>query len=108
VAPGTTAIGEVGLLGELRSVGGLDRRLREVARLGFRRAIVPRGLRSERGLDVAGLEVIVVGTLRDAVERALADDGAERGEAPSGDTRLTARAEPTVGSGARPDRRGSR
>ena len=36
------AIGEVGLLGELRSVPGLDRRLREAARLGFSRAIVPR------------------------------------------------------------------
>ena len=42
VVPGTVAIGEVGLLGELRAVGGLDRRLREAARLGFARAIVPR------------------------------------------------------------------
>ena len=41
LVPGTVAIGEVGLLGELRSVGGLDRRLREAARLGFTRAIVP-------------------------------------------------------------------
>ncbi len=31
----TVAIGEVGLLGELRSVTGLERRLREAARLGF-------------------------------------------------------------------------
>ena len=35
VAPGTVAIGEVGLLGELRAVAGLERRLREAARLGF-------------------------------------------------------------------------
>src|SRR5205814_10070039 len=41
VRPGTIAVGEVGLLGELRSVGGLDRRLREAARLGFTRAIGP-------------------------------------------------------------------
>lgn len=34
--------GEVGLGGELRSVGGLERRLAEAARLGFRRAVVPR------------------------------------------------------------------
>src|SRR4029079_791732 len=45
VAPDTVAIGEVVLLGELRTVSGLDRRLREAARLGFRRAIVPRGAR---------------------------------------------------------------
>ena len=37
----TVAIGEVGLAGELRSVAGLERRLAEAARLGFRRAIIP-------------------------------------------------------------------
>ena len=42
VAAGTVVIGEVGLLGELRGVAGLERRLREAARLGFGRAIVPR------------------------------------------------------------------
>ena len=42
VPAGTVAIGEVGLLGELRGVPGLERRLREAARLGFRSAIVPR------------------------------------------------------------------
>ena len=35
-------IGEVGLAGELRSVGQMELRLREAAKLGFRRAIVPR------------------------------------------------------------------
>ena len=43
--PGTVALGEVGLLGELRAVAGLERRLREAARLGFERAIVPRRAR---------------------------------------------------------------
>lgn len=79
VVPGTVAIGEVGLLGELRSVGGLDRRLREAARLGFTRAIVPR----PRGRDlpvIAGLEIVVVGTLGDAVRAALT-------EAPTGGDR---------------------
>jgi len=35
------ACGEVGLAGELRQVGRLDRRLAEAARLGFRRVLVP-------------------------------------------------------------------
>ena len=48
VQVGTVAIGEVGLLGELRAVSGLERRLREAARLGFGRAIVPGGGRGER------------------------------------------------------------
>ena len=37
----TLACGEVSLMGELRPVPGLERRLREAARLGFRRALVP-------------------------------------------------------------------
>ena len=69
--PGTVAIGEVGLLGELRSVGGLERRLREAARLGFSRAIVPRAGRGAPAPEIDGLEVVAVGTLREALERAL-------------------------------------
>jgi DNA repair protein RadA/Sms len=71
VRSGTVAIGEVGLLGELRSVSGLERRLREAARLGFNRAIVPSGGRGERSPAVPGMEIEAVGTLRDAVEAAL-------------------------------------
>jgi DNA repair protein RadA/Sms len=73
VVTGTVAIGEVGLLGELRAVGGLDRRLREAARLGFTRALVPR----PRGREVPvipGMELVVVGTLADAVRAALAGE----------------------------------
>jgi DNA repair protein RadA/Sms len=43
LAPGTIAIGEVGLAGEVRLVAGIGRRLAEAARLGFRQAIVPAG-----------------------------------------------------------------
>jgi DNA repair protein RadA/Sms len=40
--PGTTvALGEVGLSGEVRRVGGVGRRLAEAARLGFTAALVP-------------------------------------------------------------------
>ncbi|MEZ4597144.1 MAG: S16 family serine protease [Chloroflexota bacterium] len=41
IDPGVVACGEVTLLGGLRPVRGLERRLREAARLGFRRAVVP-------------------------------------------------------------------
>ena len=71
VQPGTVAIGEVGLLGELRSVSGLERRLKEAARLGFSRAIVPRASRGGQSPQVEGMEVIAVASLREAVERAL-------------------------------------
>jgi DNA repair protein RadA/Sms len=66
IEPGTVAIGEVGLLGELRSVSGLERRLREAARLGFVRAIVPSGGRG-RPVSVTGLEIVAVGSLREAI-----------------------------------------
>jgi len=75
VAPGTVAAGEVGLLGELRGIGGLERRLREAARLGFRRAIVPRPGRGTPLPAVAGLEVVAVATARDAIAAGL-EDGA--------------------------------
>src|SRR5437773_5443760 len=79
---GTIAVGEVGLLGELRPVSGLDRRLREAARLGFERAIVPAGGRA--GAGVEGSRAVRVATLRDAVRAAVMpgdrspDDAGER------------------------------
>ncbi|HEU0244192.1 MAG TPA: DNA repair protein RadA [Candidatus Limnocylindrales bacterium] len=81
VVPGTVAIGEVGLLGELRTVGGLDRRLREASRLGFTRALVPRP-RGRAVPAIAGLEVVVVGTLGDAVRAALGDSTTSGGRRP--------------------------
>jgi len=77
VRPGTIAFGEVGLLGELRAVGGTERRLREGARLGFVRAIVPR----TRGASpaVADLEVVPVATVREALVAALEPGAGGRG-----------------------------
>ena len=66
-------------------LGGLERRLREAARLGFGRAIVPRHASSSAlatGLpSVDGLEVVAVATLRDAIAAALAERPAPRGDA---------------------------
>jgi DNA repair protein RadA/Sms len=78
IHPGTVACGEVTLLGGLRPVRGLERRLREAARLGFRRAIVPTGEETERmGGGLAGpagtLEVLAVPTLRDALAAVASD-----------------------------------
>ncbi|MEZ0239853.1 MAG: DNA repair protein RadA [Chloroflexota bacterium] len=70
IAPGTVAVGEVGLLGELRTVGGIERRLREAARLGFRRAVIPSTSRG-RPPSVPGLEITAVASLREAIAAAL-------------------------------------
>ncbi len=73
IAAGTVVIGEVGLLGELRGVTGLERRLREAARLGFDRAIVPRAGRDRSTPDIPGVRIVVAATLREAVEQALSE-----------------------------------
>jgi DNA repair protein RadA/Sms len=73
VRSGTIAIGEVGLLGELRAVNGLERRVREAVRLGFGRAIVPASGHGSKPVDVAGAEVIAVSTLREALSAAVGE-----------------------------------
>jgi DNA repair protein RadA/Sms len=69
---GLAAIGEVGLAGEVRRVSGVQRRLAEAERMGFRRAIVPAGSgglpRSERADGQPALiEVKEVETVREAI-----------------------------------------
>lgn len=66
-------MGEVGLSGELRSVGQLGRRLHEAAKLGFTRALAPRSaLQRQHGERLpSSIEVIGVRTLHDALDVAL-------------------------------------
>ncbi|HET9657047.1 MAG TPA: DNA repair protein RadA [Kineosporiaceae bacterium] len=68
LVPGTIAVGEAGLAGEVRSVTGVGRRLAEAARLGFRQAIVPAGTQ-----DAApdGMTVFEAADLRSALRRGL-------------------------------------
>jgi len=64
---GLVAIGEVGLAGEVRPVAGVARRLSEAARLGFTRAIVPKGC--DVG-PIGGLAVLEVSDLVTAMSAA--------------------------------------
>jgi DNA repair protein RadA/Sms len=81
VGGGVVAIGEVGLLGELRAVAGLERRLKDAVRSGFRTAIVPRPSRSMVPVSVEGMDIIEVATLRDAIEAGLSPRSERRGDA---------------------------
>jgi DNA repair protein RadA/Sms len=66
-------IGEVGLAGDIRRVTGTDRRLAEAARLGFKSAMVPPGVKhAPPGLRVSTIEDI--GRLLHGVQR-IADNG---------------------------------
>ncbi len=72
VAADLAIIGEVGLSGELRSVSHLPRRLREAAKLGFKRALVPRNAIRRKGDDIPKeIEAIGARTLTEALETAL-------------------------------------
>lgn len=73
VAADLAILGEVGLSGELRSVGQLPRRLQEAAKLGFGRALVPRSaLRRKSGDGLPeGIEAIGVRTLQEAIDVAV-------------------------------------
>ncbi|MCB0090388.1 MAG: DNA repair protein RadA, partial [Caldilineaceae bacterium] len=66
-------VGEVGLSGELRSVGQLPRRLHEAAKLGFKRALAPRSALRGKGEDALPTSIQVVGvrTLQEALDVAL-------------------------------------
>jgi DNA repair protein RadA/Sms len=72
IDPTTVVAGEVGLSGELRSVGQLELRVREAAKLGFERAVVPRSSIAAN-LRVPGLDVVQASTLREAATLALID-----------------------------------
>ena len=63
-------IGEVGLSGELRMVGQISHRLREAAKLGFKRAVIPHRVRKGEPWP-KGIEVIEARSLRDALSEAL-------------------------------------
>lgn len=58
---GLVVFGEVGLTGEIRPVPSGQERLREAAKHGFKRAIVPKANRPKRGVE--GLEVVAVENL---------------------------------------------
>ena len=70
IANDLVAIGEVGMTGEIRSVSHMNQRLAEVARLGFKKCILPRG--GAEKLDIPeSLTVYRVRNIREAIEVAL-------------------------------------
>lgn len=70
VADDLVAIGEIGLTGEIRSVSHMNQRLAEVARLGFKKCIIP--FKGSEKLEIPEeLTVYKVKNLREAIEIAL-------------------------------------
>jgi DNA repair protein RadA/Sms len=64
IDPKTVVFGEVGLTGEIRGINQMEVRIREAARMGFTRCVLPRT--QLRGLDKAGaIELVRVGHLKE-------------------------------------------
>lgn len=59
------AIGEVGLAGEIRKVTGVQQRVQEAVRLGFKRIMVPVG----SDLRIEGVDIMEVGRLEQAITK---------------------------------------
>ncbi|MDD3947927.1 MAG: DNA repair protein RadA, partial [Anaerolineaceae bacterium] len=66
----TVLIGEIGLSGELRMVGQMQTRLREAAKLGFKRAVVPKRLRKSEPWP-EDIEIVEARSLREAMKATL-------------------------------------
>ncbi len=72
VAADLALVGEVGLSGEVRSVSRLEARIKEAARLGFRKVVIPRSLRRQKPRLPEGVEAVRVRSVREAIDVALA------------------------------------
>ena len=67
IAAGTVVFGEVGLTGEIRGISQTEIRIREAARMGFVRCILPRTL-SREVLPETGMELVRISSLRELTE----------------------------------------
>jgi DNA repair protein RadA/Sms len=65
----TVFIGEVGLGGELRDVGSLDKRIYEAEKLGFKQAVIPAS--GSKNIKTSGLKLTCSANLTDALRVAL-------------------------------------
>jgi DNA repair protein RadA/Sms len=61
----TVLIGEVGLGGEIRGVGHLDKRIQEAEKLGFKKVLVPK---ISKLTKKSGIEIISIANINEAIE----------------------------------------
>ena len=67
IAAGTVVFGEVGLTGEIRGISQTEVRIREAARMGFTRCILPR-TQTRECLPEMQIELIRIGSLKELTE----------------------------------------
>lgn len=65
----TAIVGEIGLSGEIRAVSGIEKRINEAQKLGFKKIIIPAS--NEISEEVKGIEVVKVGRIIEAITRSV-------------------------------------
>lgn len=69
IMPGSAILGEVGLTGEIRSVSQAAMRINEAEKLGFKYCILPKNNCNELEYKKFDIELIPVGTVKEAMEK---------------------------------------
>jgi DNA repair protein RadA/Sms len=58
----SVAVGEIGLGGEIRTIGHVEKRVQEAAKLGFKRIVVPqnnlKGIKNPDGIEIVGVQSV--------------------------------------------------
>ncbi len=67
---GTVVFGEVGLAGEVRAIGQIEKRVAEAGKMGFSKCIIPES-NLKRAADMDGIELIGIKSIEDAIEALL-------------------------------------
>jgi DNA repair protein RadA/Sms len=63
-------VGEIGLGGEIRTVGQIDKRIQEAVKLGFKRIVIPQN--NVKSIKVqGGIEILPVDRVEKAIEALL-------------------------------------
>jgi DNA repair protein RadA/Sms len=70
IKPDTFVFGEIGLSGEVRAVAQAEARLKEAAKIGFKRAVIPAG-NALKTANMEGLQVIGIKDVEEFLEAIL-------------------------------------
>lgn len=67
ISDGTMIIGEIGLAGEIRGAANIMQRVKEAAKMGFSRCVIPKS-NYDKNMKELGIEIVCVASLVEALE----------------------------------------
>lgn len=72
IDPHTAIVGEIGLSGEIRAVNNIEKRIREVEKLGFKKIIIPES--NSIGEEFKNIKIVRVKKIIDAISACISND----------------------------------